>query len=53
MIPNLQCIYRQRCLTECVSGRMVNFSKESEIYLEKYAVSEKFPERFEIKIPIT
>jgi hypothetical protein len=31
---------------------MVGFRKESEAYWEKYTVSEKFPERFEIKIPI-
>ena len=31
---------------------MAGFSKESEAYREKCTVSEKFPERFEINIPI-
>jgi hypothetical protein len=31
---------------------MVSFSKELEVYLEKYATSKKIPEWFEIKIPI-
>ncbi len=45
-------ICRQRCLTAGVSHRIVSFIQKSEVYLENYAVSEKLPEWFEIKIPI-
>jgi len=40
------------CLTGGVSFSMVSFGKKLQVYLKKYAVSEKFLERFEIKIPI-
>ena len=45
-------ICQQQCLTGGFSGGIVSFGKESQVYLKKYAVSKKFLERFEIKIPI-